>query len=478
MKLANIAKNTSYFTLALIIQKIISFSYFAVLARNLMPEDLGKYYFAISFTTIFAIFIDLGLANVLTREVAKSNDQSSKLLSTVLTIKIPLAVLAMLIVFLLINLMGYPELTRHLVYISAIAMVFDSFTLTFYSVIRGRHNLAFESIASVIYQLIVLLYGMYVLKYGLGLRWLILAIGIASSINFFYSLFLIHFKFNIRLKPTFNFEIIRAMIVLTAPFALYAIFQRLFTYLDTVFLSVLAGDAYVGLYQVAFKIIFALQFLPMAFIASLYPAFANYWKNNKEQLTITFERAFNYLIIISLPISIGIMSLADKIILIFKPEYKAAILPLQIIIASLPFIFLNFPVGALLNACDRQKKNTRNMAITLVVSIILNLILIPRLQTIGASLTVLVANIIMFALGMLVTATIIKYRLLIILKQIFKVSLSVLIMSLSILYFKNSMHILILMPSGALIYGSFLFILGGIKKQDVFSIIKSFKKNK
>ena len=75
MKILNIAKNTSYFTLALIVQKIISFSYFTIIARNLLPDDLGKYYFAISFTTIFAIFIDLGLSNVLMREVPKIKEK-------------------------------------------------------------------------------------------------------------------------------------------------------------------------------------------------------------------------------------------------------------------------------------------------------------------------------------------------------------------------------------------------------------------
>ena len=59
-KIANIAKNTSYFTVALIMQKVITFGYFILLARYLFPDSLGKYYLAISFTTIFAIFIDFG----------------------------------------------------------------------------------------------------------------------------------------------------------------------------------------------------------------------------------------------------------------------------------------------------------------------------------------------------------------------------------------------------------------------------------
>jgi O-antigen/teichoic acid export membrane protein len=67
----NIAKNTSYFTLALIIQKVITFSYFTILARNLDPDYLGKYFLAISITTMFSVIIDIGLSNLLTREVAK-----------------------------------------------------------------------------------------------------------------------------------------------------------------------------------------------------------------------------------------------------------------------------------------------------------------------------------------------------------------------------------------------------------------------
>ena len=87
-KIKNIAKNTSYLTIALIIQKVLSFSYFILLARGLGPENLGKYYFAISFTTIFAIFIDLGLVNYLTRETAKIKDKVPKLLANILGLKI------------------------------------------------------------------------------------------------------------------------------------------------------------------------------------------------------------------------------------------------------------------------------------------------------------------------------------------------------------------------------------------------------
>ena len=41
-KIGNLARNTSYFTLALIGQKLISLAYFTIYARELGPADLGK----------------------------------------------------------------------------------------------------------------------------------------------------------------------------------------------------------------------------------------------------------------------------------------------------------------------------------------------------------------------------------------------------------------------------------------------------
>lgn len=473
-KVANIAKNTSYLTLALIMQKVISFTYFTLLARNLGPEDLGKYYFAISFTTIFAIFIDLGLINVLTREVAKTQDRAKELLGSVLTIKLPLAALALLVVGIMINLMDYPEITRNLVYLSSACMVLDSFTTTFFAVIRGFHNLKFESIASVIFQLIVMVFGLTALYAGEGLYWIMAALVMASTFNFIYSLFVLWRKMGIKIRLIYDRALIKLIINIAIPFGLYAVFQRVYTYLDSVLLSIMAGDKYVGLYQIAFKIIFALQFLPMAFTASLYPAMSSYWVNNRKQLAVSFERAMNYLIIISLPITAGTIVIADKIILIFKSGFAEAVLPMQIIIASLVFIFLNFPIGSLLNACDRQKINTVNMGIVTVLSVILNLFLISKFQAIGASLTVLATNILMFILGIYWVGKIIDYRKGKIFLVFLKSLLAAVAMGALVLFFKPLVNIFALVPAAAAVYFILLFLLGGFRKEDIISIYNSF----
>jgi O-antigen/teichoic acid export membrane protein len=491
MKINNIARNTSFFTAALIIQKIITFLYFTILARNLDPADLGKFYLAISFSSIFLTIIDLGQANLLTREVAKQSvTQKSSIVNTIMAIKLPLIIISSLLVYVLANALDYPEVTRHLIYYSISLMIMDSLATTFFSIIRGYHNLKYESFISVITQLIILGGGVYFIFNGYPLIWIMIAQVIGTLFRFAASLLVLLTKMKISLRPDFNFSRIKSILILTIPFAMYAVYNKLYLYLDTVLLSKLAGDFETGIYQIAFKFIFALQFLPLAFVASLYPAFASCWKEaqnstvvpngefRSSQLTITFERAMNYLSLIALPIALGIFAIAPELINFFKPEYAAGVWPLRISILALVFIFLNYPIGSLLNACDRQKENTRNMGIVMVVSIIANLVLIPRFKALGASATVLFSNILMLILGLWYVPKIIELRGRKLFFPFISALIAAFIMMMVILYIKTNTNLFMVITLGGLFYAILIFLTGAVKVADIKSITKSFLNNK
>lgn len=467
IEIKSIAKNASFLTIALVLQKIISFTYFTLLARGLGAESLGKYYLAISFTTIFAVIIDIGLANVLTREVARGKQEAENYLGNILAIKAPLAIISFLGVAITINLLGYGALIKDLVYLSAMAMILDSFTTTFFALTRGFHNLKYESIGSVIFQLIIMSLGLTALYSGMGLRWIMATMVIASTFNFLYSASIVRWKVGIKIRPVFNKKLAKTILIISIPFGLYIVFNRVFMHLDSVLLSLLAGERYVGLYQVPFKIIFALQFLPMAFVASFYPAMSFYWANDKKQLARSFERAVIYLIIISLPISAGVIAIANKIMLVFRSDFNDAVLPLQIIIAALIFIFINFPIGSFLNACDKQKQNTVNMGIVLIASVSLNLILIPKFQAVGASITVLAANSLMTALGAYWVLKTISFDYKKVLLVFLKTLLAATLMASLVFFLKETVNFFIVVAIGGVVYAALLFLFGAVTVRDM-----------
>ena len=184
----------------------------------------------------------------------------------------------------------------------------------------------------------------------------------------------------------------------------------------------------------------------------------------------------NYLTIISLPIIVGVFILADKVVLLFKDDYSLAVWPLRISILSLIFIFLNFPIGSLLNACDAQKKNTKNMIIVALVSVALNLILIPRFQAIGASWVVLTTNFLMFILGMIEARKIVGNFRKNIFSTFFKAFFASILMGLIVYLGAIYFNIFLLTIISAIFYFIFLFLVGGFSRADILSIKKSFVK--
>lgn len=473
--MANIAKNTSYFTLALVLQKIISLTYFTIYARALGPADLGQYYFAISITSIFSIFIDLGLSNVVTREVAKYPEKARSILASTIAVKLPLAFLTVLAIIAWAFIWGYDPLTKQLIYISAIAMVFDNFTGIFYSVSRGFHNLKFESLSSILFQLIILVLSLVILAKGGSINWLMAALLAASIFNFIYSFSVIKIFWRISVAPIWDKPLIKKLFNMALPFGLFVIVQRFYTYFDSVLLFKLAGDKAVGLYQVPFKIIMALQFLPMAFVASLYPVLSTYWHSNRDKLAQAFEKAVTYCLLLAIPVSFGSMAMADKIILLFKEQYTETGLLLRISIVAVPFMFLGFPVGSMLNACDRQKRNTINMTITAFISALLNIILIPRFGVLGACITTLVTSILMLVLGWIVIPQITRLHWKAIMASLGKIILAGLAMLLVVELIKNQLNPFLTIAVAALVYTVAVYVFKVISQADIDYFIKSLK---
>ena len=387
-------------TAASIAQKVISFAYFTLIARSIGVTGTGKYFFALSFTTVFVVFVDLGFTNVLIREVAKGKERAQGLLSLVFGSKIILGSLAYLAVVVAINLLDYPIETRHLVYLSGVTMLFDSLHLTLYGVLRAFGDLKYEALSIPASQLCSMILGSFFLFFHLPLVFLILAFTIPSMLNAGFAAIIVIRRYHLRLLPAYDWGNILSFARLAFPFALSAIFARLYSYADTILLSKMAGDAAVGWYSIPYKITFAFQFIPLALTAALYPRLSEYFVDDKKRLTDTFVQSITYLLVVAVPIAFGISVLARPIILtLYKEEFLPSVVPLMILIMSLLFSFISFPIGAMLNACNRQKTQTAIVGITLAVNIILNLILIPRYGATGAAIAAGVGNMLLALVG-------------------------------------------------------------------------------
>lgn len=470
----SIAKNTAYITSAFVIQKVIAFFYIAIIARNINPELLGKYFLALSFTTIFSIFIDAGLTPVLTREVAKYADKATKYFNNILSLKLIFALFTFLAIFITTNLLGEDDFTKKLIYIASGVMFLDSLTLTFYALLRSHQILKFEAVGIVAYQILTITIGGIVVITTQSVALLITVLMFSSFLNAIYSFLMARRISRIKFKFTIDKKFIKYAMVIASPFFLAGIFNRIYTNIDIILISRIAGDSYSGWYGIANKFVFALQFIPSAFVASIYPAMSKYYEHSKEKLQTTFERSMIYLMVISIPICFGAIALSDKIILgVYKEQYINSIMPLNLLSIALIFVFLYFPVGSLLNASNRQKINTANMGIAMIINVILNLILIPKINMAGAAIASIVSQVIMLMLGLYEANKVIAYDKKLLLIRFMQNIITASLMLGAILLLKDMINWIIILPLAVVFYFSFLFIIGGFSRADFQSILTS-----
>ncbi|MHA1695043.1 MAG: oligosaccharide flippase family protein, partial [Candidatus Helarchaeota archaeon] len=311
-----------------------------------------------------------------------------------------------------------------------------------------------------------------------------------SIFNFFFSFLMLRRKLKIRISFRWDMELIKKFLKIAVPFAIAAIFVKIYTFTDRYMLLFIAGQSYVGWYVTAHKLTYALEFIPSAFGVSIFPALSEYYVSSKEKLAKTFENAMHYLIVLSVPISVGIFILAEKIVVsLYGEVFRASVTPLRILIVGLVVIFLNFPVGAFLNACNKQVINTRNMGITVLINIVLNIFLIKQYTFNGAAVAALISGIVLFFLGLRWVGKVIKYNKKFLLQSLGRALFAGLIMGIVLFLLVGNVDISfnevsskilknittlaslgIYVLAGAFTYFLTLYLIGGITKND-FSIV-------
>lgn len=492
-----ILKNASFLTGAFIIQKVISFLYFIFIARRIGPTDLGLYDPIKSLIPILLIIIDLSLSAVLTREVARQPERTKEYVGNVLGVKVVLALSIMFIAGLSTVFGGFSDTIKSLLYLVGMIVALDTFTLTFFAVFRGIQNLRFEAFAIIINQLLTVSLGGVALLNGFGLKGLFFATLVGSIFNFIYSAIQFKRKLGFIPLPTWNKDIIVPFLKIAFPFALSAVLVKIFTYTDRyMLLGFTHKQIFVGWYTTAHKLTFALEFIPSAFATSLYPAMSALYISSKDELSKTFEKSMQYLMFIAVPLSIAIILLADRLVVqLYTPVFAASILPLRIMVSGLIFVFVNFPIGALLNACNRQVINTVNMGITVALNVVLNTLLIPRYAYVGSAVATLFSTTLLFVLGYMRVRGIINVRSGRLLGFLFRSLVASSIMAVAIWfiapvltfdvrlvipvvgsYVQIMLYYGLLALIGVVIYTGALFVLRGVTLEDVRNLRRTFSR--
>lgn len=380
-----IARNTSWLLLATTAQKFLAFIAFTAAARIVGPDVTGEYFFAVAITSTFVVIADLGLTPVVIRAIARDDGRGKRLLGAALALKaglIPLAVISA-IVFAVFR-EASPAVFYTLL-IMVLVMSADSLHLLYYGVLRGKQKLRFEALGMFVGQIFTTIAAVSAAVLGFGAPGLAFALFVASLWNLGWAWSRVQREDIGSVRPTIaDFKSVAHQAV---PFALAGIFVKVYSYLDTMVIEAYHGLSAVGNYAVAYKVTYAFQFIPLVFIAALYPAMScEFAKKDEESLRRVFAGAIRIMIIIAAPIAAGLSAIAPRLIpILYDVQFLGVVMPLTILPWVLLPIFIDFPVGSLLNATNRAHLKTTAMGAAMAVNAILNVLLVPSYGPVGAA---------------------------------------------------------------------------------------------
>lgn len=459
ISMASLFKNTSFMLAASIGQKVISLVYFALVARLLGPEQTGLYTSVLATTTIAVVFVDLGLTNVFIRDTARDPGRLPIALGNMLTVKLVTGLLSYFGLLLAVHWSGFGPDFLVLAAVSGFTMLFDSLHLTLYGALRVRGELKYEAVGMVGSQIVTLVVGGVALWLWRGpVMLLLIGFLVASIANAIYAWYQLH-RVGVAIKWRWPGSHFKGLVIAVIPFALAAIFNRIYSYLDVLMLNRLAGNAATALYSTPSKITFAFQFIPLALVAALYPRLSEFYHTNKAKCAQAFTDSFVYLTLIALPVTLGLYWLAEPLTLfLFGENYRGAIIPLQILGLSLVWAFASFPVGALLNASNCQTRQTTLTGVVLVINAGLNWYFIPHFGAVAAAWATLIGNVVLTVGGyvLLPGDATIKHGA--ILLALLKIVFAGTAMSVVLYVLRSQLHFMVAGVIGAAIYA--LFIVG------------------
>lgn len=365
-------------------------------ARLLGDAEYGKFAFALAFTGIFFIIADGGIHQLMMREIAGTPERIRKLVANGLFLKMFLVLFAALCIYIIGRLTGKPPDVLMTVYIIGASEILASLADYFMTVFRATLKMKYDVIAVVGSRVINTGLGIAVLMMDKGIITLAWVYLLSQLVKLIYCAIVTHLKFA-PVSIQCDRELVHHLFRDGSVFWVLRFFSILYTYIDSVLLSFMATDEVVGWYSAAYRLVFAMMFIPIGTMKAVFPALSAYYKDSQEEFKKLFERTFKVMLVIGFSLASLIFVLAEEIITaMYGAEYINAAGALKILVWSTALIFIGTVQTHTTRASHREGFTAKIVTSSAVLNIVLNLILIPKYSYFGAALATLASELFTF----------------------------------------------------------------------------------
>lgn len=374
--------------------------------------EYGLFFSIFNFSYIFYMLLDMGICNFNNRKVARDNQLLDKYFSSIIVLRLILALLYFVVIYTVALIIGYRGIQLKLLFWIGLNQFLNATMLYLRSNVSALLMFKTDSLLSVLDRLLAILFcGMllwgHVTDRPFRIEWFVYCQTVAYVLSIMVALMIVLSKSKLRglsWDKSFSLQILKKSL----PFALMSLLMVCYYRIDSVMIErLLPADiatTQAGIYASAFRLLDALLIVAYLFSVILLPLFSRMLKE-KERIEPIMRTSFSLLYLYAVTMVVILLCYKTPVMqFLYKEHVAESVSVFSVLICGLVPYSFTYLFGTLLTANGSIRKMNIISSIGIAVNFIINLIMIPHFQAVGAAITSLctlsIVSVLQFAIAM------------------------------------------------------------------------------
>lgn len=390
----SIKKNFAYKSALTISTYLMNFMTFPYVSRVLGVEKIGLVSFVDNAVNYFLLFATMGVAILGVREIAtvKDNrDECNRIYSNIFGMNIMFTIATLFVYLFFIFFVDDFYQYKELFYIGGAKILFTAFLVEWY--FSGIENFRYITLRSLLIKLIYVTSVFIFIRskedYILYFILTVLVVVINAIINMVY---IRNFVCLVK-HDFFSLKYLKQNLSL----GIYSIMTSMYLTFNVMFLGFCSTNTEVGYYTTAFKLYSVILGLFSAFTNVMLPRMSSLLaEGDKEKFQGLVNKSFEIMSTFSIPLILYSIIMSPEIIYVLSGAgYEGAIIPMRIIMPAILFVGIA-QVLAIQILIPMRKDKILFIAsfIGAFLSLIINITIVPFLQSIGSAIVLLCSEVV------------------------------------------------------------------------------------
>lgn len=365
----SLATNFGIQTFGKILALLVGLASVAIMTRALGTEGFGEFTTAITYLQFFGVIVDFGLTLTLIVMISEKGANENNLVGNFFGLRLVSGFLLFGIAPILVLFLPWSQSVKQAVLVGAVAYFLMGGATMLVGIFQKHEAMWRPALAELINRIVLVSLVAFFAYSQMGVVAMVFAMLVANLIWLFLMMY--YAKPFVLIRPLFEIKIWKKITSRSWPIAISTIFNLLYLKGDILILSYFRDQTEVGLYGLAYKLIDILTVLPMMFMGLLLPSMVKAWtENNKEIFKKRVSQTFDVFIITIIPIILGAQAVGvDLINFIAGNDYETAGNVLQILVLALIGVFLGGLFGHLVVAINKQKQMIFGYALVAIITL-------------------------------------------------------------------------------------------------------------